>query len=187
VPALLDPDGAIAADYDIEGFPSEVFIDGEGVIVRTQLGGLTAEELWAIAEEITPAPTTTTGATSSSIIPSSTTVYPTSTSSVPSTSGAATTTSVPTTSTSTVTADPGGGDGFGGERGDTGREGLSGIMIGLIAALVLVIAVAAVLLIASRRRTRPAPVPSPREPERTGGDDEAGPQPPQGPQAPDRV
>ena len=44
-PAVMDPGGAVAADYGIYGPPETFFIDRSGVITGRQIGGLSAADL----------------------------------------------------------------------------------------------------------------------------------------------
>jgi peroxiredoxin len=44
-PILLDVDGAVAAEYAIQGFPTTYFLDANLRIVARQVGALTSEQL----------------------------------------------------------------------------------------------------------------------------------------------
>ena len=58
IPALLDPNATIADTYGVNGFPTEVLIDSQGIIRQTQLGALSSDGLWAAARALLPATTT---------------------------------------------------------------------------------------------------------------------------------
>jgi hypothetical protein len=63
LPALLDTSGAIASAYiqndkGEQWFPSEVFIDANGLIRRTQVGAMTEAEMWSQVQTIAVPSTT---------------------------------------------------------------------------------------------------------------------------------
>uniref|UniRef100_A0A7C1K081 TlpA family protein disulfide reductase n=1 Tax=Caldilinea aerophila TaxID=133453 RepID=A0A7C1K081_9CHLR len=54
-PILLDVDGAVAAEYAIQGFPTTYFLDANLRIVARQVGALTSEQLDAYLRALRPA------------------------------------------------------------------------------------------------------------------------------------
>ena len=125
VPAILDTEGEIAASHGVDAFPTEIFIDSEGVVVNVQVGGLSAADLWAAVAGMV---TATTASNPSTTLPPS----------------ASTSATIPTTSASSSTTAP---------PTPTPDDGPSAGLIALIAILA-VLAAAVVALLGFRRRKR---------------------------------
>jgi thioredoxin-related protein len=51
-PVMLDDDN-VAADYRVRAIPTNVVLDSEGEIVKTIVGGVTAEELSSLVDDLT--------------------------------------------------------------------------------------------------------------------------------------
>lgn len=152
VPAILDTDGAIADSYGVQAFPSEVFIDAQGVVVSGQIGSLSADELWATVAAMTP-PTTTEAASATTVPPTSTSV---SASLTTTTSLAPTTTEAPVTSTTVGASTTASGQPT--STSTAGEQEGSLAPVIFVGIAVLAVAVAAVVLVFLRwHRTRRRP------------------------------
>lgn len=51
-PVMLDEDN-VAADYGVRAIPTIVVLDSEGAIAKTLVGGVTAEELSSLVDDLT--------------------------------------------------------------------------------------------------------------------------------------
>lgn len=51
-PVMLDPDN-LAADYGVRAIPTVVVLDSEGEVAKTVVGGVTAEELSSLVDDLT--------------------------------------------------------------------------------------------------------------------------------------
>jgi cytochrome c biogenesis protein CcmG/thiol:disulfide interchange protein DsbE len=51
-PVMLDEDN-VAADYRVRAIPTNIVLDSEGEVAKTLVGGVTAEELSGIVDDLT--------------------------------------------------------------------------------------------------------------------------------------
>ena len=51
-PVMLDEDN-VAADYGVRAIPTNIVLDSEGEVAKTMVGGVTAEELSSIVDDLT--------------------------------------------------------------------------------------------------------------------------------------
>jgi cytochrome c biogenesis protein CcmG, thiol:disulfide interchange protein DsbE len=51
-PVMLDKDN-VAAEYGVRAIPTNVVLDSEGEVVKTLVGGVTAEELSSLMDDLT--------------------------------------------------------------------------------------------------------------------------------------
>lgn len=52
LPVLIDGQGEIAAAYGVSGLPTAVFIDPQGNIGNTKIGGTTVDDLVALVDTV---------------------------------------------------------------------------------------------------------------------------------------
>ena len=51
-PVMLDEDN-VAADYAVRAIPTNIVLDSQGEVAKTLVGGVTAEELSSIVDDLT--------------------------------------------------------------------------------------------------------------------------------------